>query len=273
VCAQPTVERRRLAAAPEASTRASAVRGVEPWPSLLTTLSHELRSSLNAIRGWVALAEGGSLPADRIPRALTIIGRNAESLSAVVENLFDLSRRAAGSLALKLEMLDLNHIVEFVAESMYPAAHQHGLTLTVNCSRAASFVNGDRIRLEQVVRNLVDNAMKFTAGGGKVNLRTVRKDSFVEVIVNDNGTGISPDLLPAIFDPFRRGGSVVRQSDVGVGLGLALVRELVQLHQGEVQAVSGGEGHGSTFTVRLPLASAPGRAAGRKASVLTAGRQ
>jgi nitrogen-specific signal transduction histidine kinase len=254
VCAQPIPRRRRLDVV------------AESWPPLLTMLSHELRGSLNAIRGWVAIAESGPLPSDSIPRAFSIIKRNAESLSRLVENLFDLSRHAAGSLALKREILDFNQLVALVVESTYPAARLHDVTVTVDCSRSALFVNGDRVRLEQVVRNLIENAIKFTPGGGKVNLRTVCHRLFGELVVDDTGAGISPDLLPAIFDPFRRGVLDVPPSDVGVGLGLALVRQLVHLHHGEIQALSRGKGRGSTFIVKLPLARAS-RSLHRKSSL------
>jgi signal transduction histidine kinase len=229
---------------------------------MLTTLSHELRGPLNAVRGWLSMIENGSLPLDKIPRAVAIIRQNADSVSRLVECLFDLSRNAAGSLELKLEGLDLNRLVELAVDSAYPAATQHGVTVTISRPRRALFVNGDRVRLEQVVRNLVENAIKFTPRGGAVHLRTRHRHPFAELVVGDTGMGISAQLLPTIFDPFRRGLHEAAQSDIGVGLGLALVRELVQLHHGEIRARSAGPGRGTTFIVKLPLAaheSAPQR--------------
>jgi signal transduction histidine kinase len=248
VCAQPMIKNRRRD-----------VTSVEAWPTMLTALSHELHGSLNAIRGWVSMAQGGALPSERIPRVFGIIGRNADNLWRLVETLFDLSRHATGSLALKLETVDVNQLVELVAESAYPAAMQHDVTVTTNCTSTAFVVSGDRVRLEQVVRNLVDNALKFTPAGGKVTLTTACRPSVGELVVDDTGAGISSELLPAIFDPFRQGSVDVAPADVGVGLGLALVREIVQLHRGEIVASSKGAGTGSTFVVRLPLMTAAAR--------------
>ena len=253
VCAQPMLKTRRKDLTP-----------VDAWPAMLTTLSHELRGSLNAIRGWVSMVQAGALPSERIPKVFGIIGRNADNLWRLVETLFDLSRNAHGGLPLNLEMLDVNQLVEAVAESAYPAAQQHGVTVTVNCAPTAFFVNGDRVRLEQVVRNLVDNALKFTPSGGHVTVTTRCHPSFGQLVVEDTGAGISPELLPAIFDPFRRGGVDVATADLGVGLGLALVRQIVQLHRGEITAHSQGAGQGSTFVVRLPLTTAAARAGGSR---------
>lgn len=250
VCAQPMLKTRRRDATP-----------VDAWPAMLTALSHELRGSLNAIRGWVSMVQVGALPSERIPKVFGIIGRNADNLWRLVETLFDLSRHATGSLALKLETVDVNQLVELVTESAYPAAMQHGVTLTATCTNTPIVVNGDRVRLEQVVRNLVDNAVKFTPSGGKVTLTTACRPRFGELVVDDTGAGISSELLPAIFDPFRKGGVDVAPSDVGVGLGLALVRQIVQLHRGEITAFSKGTGQGSTFVVRLPLTTGAGRTA------------
>jgi signal transduction histidine kinase len=271
VCAQPILRRRRrdvagpaLSAVASETTReprtsaaasmADTVGLAETWPPMLTLLSHELRGSLHAIRGWASMAQTGALPADRMPQALEIISRNAESLSRLVESVFDLSRSAASSLTLQLERVDLNTITRFVAESTYPAARRHDVTLNIGCARAAVLVSADRVRMEQVIRNLLDNAVKFTPPGGKVSVRTSCRRGYGELVVADTGAGIPANLLPAIFDPFRQGMEEMARQSVGVGLGLALVRELVQLHRGEVLARSLGAGHGSTFVVRLPLA-------------------
>ena len=233
---------------------ASARPGSERWPPQLMTLSHEFRGPLTAIRGWAQMVETGLLPADKIVRALSIIERNAASLSDLVEKLFDLSRRAAGSLVLKRRVIDLGPLAELVVESNLPAARNRNVILTVSRSRAPLPVNGDPLRLEQVVRNLVENAIKFTPMGGHVHVLTGRSGSFAELVVSDNGRGISPDLLTDIFEPFRHDDQFGSPAESGLGLGLALVKELVQLHEGEVRALSTGKGHGSTFIVRLPLA-------------------
>jgi len=237
----------------------------ESWPPLLSTLSHELRGSLNAIRGWAAVAESGALPSDRIPRAFRVIKRNAESLAKLVDTLFDLSRNASGSLNLSLELVDLSQLAALVAESTYPAARLHQVRLRLISAPSPLLVKGDRVRLEQVVRNLVDNAIKFTPPGGRVTLRTSSYAAFAALTIRDTGSGISPDVLPLIFDPFRQGGSPVASADVGMGLGLALTRELVRLHHGEIEARSAGEGRGSTFIVKLPLAAASDSASPHRA--------
>jgi two-component sensor histidine kinase len=267
-CLQAISRRRRLDRPPNRRLRAriekspetcldsaarSVIRGVEPWPPFLMTLSHELRGPLTAIRGWVQMAEKGALAPEKMSEALTVIGRNAASLSDLIESLFDLSRCAAGSLALKRRVLDLNPLAHLVAESTLPVARYRDVSLTVGRARAPLLVNGDPPRLEQVVRNLVENALKFTPAGGHVHVHTGCDGSFAELVVSDNGLGISRDLLPVIFEPFRHDDATVPPAERGLGLGLALVRELVQLHQGEIRALSGGKGQGSTFIVRLPL--------------------
>ena len=225
-------------------------------PPHLMTLAHEFRGPLLAIRGWAQLAERGGVPAETISRALAVIGRNAASLTHMIDNLFDLSRRTTGSLALKRERVDLNPIAQLVVESNLPAARARNVILSVRRPPSALLINGDALRLEQVLRNLVENAIKFTPTGGRVRLTTRCDGSFAEVVVSDTGPGISPDLLPVIFEPFRHDDAGVAPSERGLGLGLAIVRELVQLHAGDVRAFTGGQGLGSTFVVRLPLVNA-----------------
>ena len=236
------------------SVASSVGPGVDRWPPFLTTLSHELRGPLTAILGWVQMAESGKLDPDRLSRALRVIGRNAASASDLIENLFDLSRRAAGSLVLERHVIDLNPLAHRVVESALPAAGHRNVILTVRRSDATLPVDGDPLRLEQIVRNLVDNAIKFTPTGGQVHVHTGSDGLFAELVVTDNGFGIPPDQLRTIFEPFRRDGASAPAADRGLGLGLALVRELVQLHHGEVRALSEGRGHGSTFIIKLPLA-------------------
>jgi two-component sensor histidine kinase len=271
VCLQAIPRRRRLDIPPmrglpasgprstpagPASGASSALRDIKPWPPQLVTLSHEFRGPLTAIRGWAEMAAQGALPPEAMSRALTVIGRNAASLSDMIETLFDLSRRAAGSLALKREMLDLNPLAQFVVESTLPAARDRNVLLTVRRTHSTLLVNGDALRLEQVVRNLVLNAIKFTPTGGRVHVHTRCDGLFAELAVTDTGPGIPPDVLPVIFEPFRHEDGSVPPSDRGLGLGLALVRELVRLHDGEVRALSEGTGQGSTFIVRLPVVDA-----------------
>ena len=233
---------------------AAARRHNEKWPPLLMTLSHEFRGPLTAIRGWAQMAERGLLPPEGISRALAIIGRNSASLSDLIDKLFDLSRRAAGSLVLKRRVVDLSPLTELIVESNLPVARNRSVMLTVTRSRTPLYINGDPLRLEQIIRNLVENAIKFTPMGGHVHVHTGRSGSHAELVVSDNGRGISPDLLTDIFEPFRHDDAIIGPSERGLGLGLALVKELVQLHEGDVRALSSGKGQGATFIVRLPLA-------------------
>jgi signal transduction histidine kinase len=233
---------------------AAARRHNDKWPSLLITLAHEFRGPLTAIRGWTQMAESGLLPAEKLSRALSVIGRNASGLSDLIEKLFDLSRRTAGSLVLKRRVVDLNPLAELVVDSNLPAACSRSVILTATRARSPLHVDGDPLRLEQIVRNLIENAIKFTPMGGHVHVHTERSGLFAELVVSDNGRGISPDMLTEIFEPFRHDDAAVATTDRGLGLGLALVKELVQLHEGDVRALSSGKGHGSTFIVRLPLA-------------------
>jgi two-component system CheB/CheR fusion protein len=173
----------------------------------------------------------------------------------MIDKLFDLSRRASGALALNRDLLDLNPLARLVVESTQPAAKARNVILTMRGAHARLLVTGDPIRLEQVIRNLVENALKFTPAGGHVRVRTRCDGLFAELTVTDDGSGIAPDLLPTIFEPFRHDDAIVRPSDRGLGLGLALVRELVQLHNGIMHARSDGKGRGATFVVRLPLAT------------------
>jgi signal transduction histidine kinase len=236
-------------------TPSSVERPLQLRSPALMTFAHECRGPLLAIRGWAQLAERAVGTHETVSRALAVIGRNASSLSHMIEDLFDLSRRTTGSLALNRERIDLNPLAQLVVESTLPAARDRDVTLSVRRAPRTLPVNGDALRLEQVLRNLVDNAIKFTPTGGQVRVTTRCDGSFAELVVTDNGPGISPDLLPGIFEPFRHDDDAVAPSARGLGLGLAIVRELVQLHEGDVRALSGGTGHGSTFVVRLPLAN------------------
>ena len=245
--------RRRQNVAGELGAAAASQR-TDKWPPLLMMLSHEFRGPLTAIRGWAQMAESGLLTADKLSRALAVIGRNAGSLADLVEKLFDLSRRSTGALALKRRVIDLNPLTELIAESSQPAARNRSVILTVSRSRMTLPVNADPLRLEQIVRNLIENAIKFTPRGGHVHVHTGRAGPFAELVVADNGRGISPDLLTEIFEPFHHDDAILGPSERGLGLGLALVKQLVQLHEGEVRALSCGKGRGATFIVRLPLA-------------------
>ena len=260
-CVRPLGNRRRqdsladsplTARASLPSGSLSTRHGVEPW---VATLSHEFRGPLQAISGWAQLAGKGALPSNRLPLALDLIRQNAATLSSMIEKLFDLSRGAKGSLVLERQTVDLNSLVQLVVESALPSARSRHVMLRLRRARTDLVVDGDPLRLQQIIRNLVENALKFTPSGGHVQVHTVTSEVAAELVVTDDGAGISPELLSVIFEPSRQGKIEQDPRERGLGLGLALVRELVQLHGGQVRAFSGGTGQGSTFIVRLPLAN------------------
>jgi signal transduction histidine kinase len=243
----------------EVFTSSSVTQGPEQLPAFLLTLSHELRSPLDAIRGWAHLAECGVLPPAKMSRALGVIERNAASLSELIQRLFDVSRWKAGSLEIQRQRLDLSALVQVVLDSCRPAATRRHIVLSARHPPREIPVDGDPVWLEQVVRNLLDNAIKFSSTRGRVHVQTASDGGYAEIVVSDNGQGIVPELLPVVFEAFWHDDAIVRPQERGLGLGLALVRELVRLHEGDVRALSEGRGKGATFIVRLPLAAtAPG---------------
>ena len=221
----------------------------------LATLSHELRTPLNAIVGWLQILNGRTVdPATR--QTLGVIERNAASLRRLIEDVLDVSAIVSGKLRLVVQPLDLRVPVRSAFESMRPAAAERGVALDLEEPGEELFVSGDPQRLQQVVTNLGTNAIKFTPQGGRLTLNLVRDDDAAVLRVIDTGIGIHPAVLPHVFEQFRQGDSSVTRRHGGLGLGLAIVRHLVQLHGGSVTADSAGEGLGATFTVRLPLLAA-----------------
>ena len=237
----------------EKSARATAEEANRLKDEFLATVSHELRTPLTAMLGWVQMLKSGSLPAEKHARALETVERNARSQAQLVEDLLDVSRIMAGKLKLEVEPLDVAPVVEQALETVRPAAEARGIRLQAALDSAV-MVMGDAHRLQQVVWNLLSNAVKFTPKGGRVQVLVERRESSVEITVVDTGEGIAPDFLPHVFERFRQadGGSTRRHG--GLGLGLSIVRHLVELHGGTVSVASEGVGQGATFTVRLPLA-------------------
>jgi PAS domain S-box-containing protein len=219
----------------------------------LAVLSHELRTPLNAIVGYSRLLRGGMLPKEEIARGFETLERNATWLTQIVEDVLDVSRIVSGKIRLDVQTVDLPIIVDNAVSTMQPAAAAKGVRIQTLIDPHLGPVSGDPDRLQQVLWNLVSNAVKFTPKGGRVQVRLERVDSDVQVIVSDTGVGIRAEFLPHVFERFRQGDSGPTRTYGGLGLGLAIVRHIVEMHGGSVLAESGGPQQGATFTVRLPL--------------------
>jgi len=220
----------------------------------LATLSHELRTPLNAILGWSRLVRMGKLDERGRERALETIERNARSQAQLIEDLLDVSRIISGKFCVEVHAVALPEVVEAALDSVRLAADARGIDLRAAVEPTPP-ISGDPTRLQQVVWNLLSNAIKFTSKGGHVVLALRQVESHVEIEVCDDGQGISADFLPYVFDRFRQADGTTTRAHNGLGLGLAIVRHLVELHGGSVRAESGGLGHGSSFVVRLPIAA------------------
>ncbi|MDB5295360.1 MAG: ATPase, partial [Phycisphaerales bacterium] len=255
-CAQ-ALERARLFDA-ERHARREAERQGRMKDEFLATLSHELRTPLNAILGWaqVLRASGAGDPED-VRQGLATIERNARAQARMIEDLLDMSRIISGKIRVDVRRVRVGPVVEAAVETVRPAADAKGVRLHVDVDPRDGPVAGDPARLQQVVWNLVSNSVKHCAQGGHVRVRLARRDdAHLEVSVADDGEGISPDFLPFVFDRFRQADGSTTRRHGGLGLGLSIVSQLVELHGGTVRAASAGPGKGATFTVTLPLAPA-----------------
>lgn len=221
----------------------------------LATLSHELRTPLTSILGWATMIRNGEVDEANVERAIETIERNARSQARLIDDLLDVSRIITGNLLLDVRLLNLAPIVKAAREALRPTADAKGVHLKTELDVERCIVKGDPNRLLQVVWNLVLNAIKFTPRGGTVKLTVKCDDSSVRLIVSDNGEGIPAEFLPYVFHRFRQAEGSITRKQGGLGLGLAVVRHLVELHGGNVSAESPGPGGGSTFTVDLPLAA------------------
>jgi PAS domain S-box-containing protein len=239
---------------------ASANRAKEEF---LATLSHELRTPLNAMLGWTRLLRMGKLEGPAMARALETIERNARIQEQLIADILDVSRIVTGKLRITARPMELSSIVEPSLDAVRPAADAKGLHLVADVGPSGP-VLGDADRLQQVVWNLLANAIKFTASGGRVSLTVARVGPNAVVTVSDTGEGISPELLPYVFDRFRQGDASATRPHGGLGLGLSIVRQIVELHGGHVQAWSEGPGRGSTFSVHLPVRAIQEQAVSRE---------
>jgi PAS domain S-box-containing protein len=219
----------------------------------LAVLSHELRSPLTPILGWSKLLQTGKLDASKTIGALATIERNAKLQAELIEDLLDVSRILQGKLSLNVSPVNLASTIQAAIETVRLAAEAKSIQVEVDIDRNVSNVSGDATRLQQVVWNLLSNAVKFTPNGGRVEIRLTQVDNQAQITIRDNGKGIASEFLPYVFDYFRQADSATTRKFGGLGLGLAIVRHLVELHGGTVASDSRGEGLGATFTVELPL--------------------
>ena len=219
----------------------------------LATLSHELRTPLNAVLGYARMMRTQTVSEKKAQGVWDVVERNATALKQIIEDVLDVSRIVAGRLRLNVEPVDLPAILRDAVATVMPAADAKGVRVETVIETVATLVSGDADRLQQIVWNLISNAIKFTARGGKVQLRLSRVNSHVEVTVSDTGRGISPDFLPFVFERFRQADASFSREHGGLGLGLAIAKQLTELHGGAITAASGGPDQGATFTVMLPL--------------------
>jgi signal transduction histidine kinase/CRP-like cAMP-binding protein/ActR/RegA family two-component response regulator len=219
----------------------------------LATLSHELRTPLTAMLGWTRLVRTAKLDDVTFLRALETIERSAQAQAQLIEDMLDVSRIVAGKLTLQIRQVDLSSIIQTGINVVRPMADNKHIQINYTCDSKINSLTGDPKRLQQVVLNLLTNALKFTPRDGRVEVRLTRANYYAEITVRDSGQGITPDFLPYVFDRFRQGNGAVRKHSAGLGLGLAIVQHLVKLHGGNVRAESAGHEQGAMFTVELPL--------------------
>lgn len=248
-------ERQQLLQA-EHRARGDAEEANRAKDEFLAMLSHELRTPLNAMLGWATLLRTGRLDAPAQGHALEVIERNVKLQTKLIDDLLDVSRIVAGKLRIDRHPIELAPVVESAVEAARPTAAAKSIRLELSMDSATGRVSGDAARLQQIVSNLVSNAVKFTDGGGRVSVWLGRVGAHVHIRVSDTGKGIAPELLPRIFERFHQAESASTRLHGGLGLGLAIVRQLVELHGGRVGVESPGAGKGATFTVELPVATA-----------------
>ena len=244
-------ERERLLSN-EKKARAEAEQANRMKDEFLATLSHELRTPLSAILGWSRMLKEDRLDDVHKPRAIETIERNAKSQAQLIEDVLDVSRIISGKMRLEVKPINLNHIIELAIDSLRPAAEAKNIRLQ-RILDSDAMISGDADRIQQILWNLLSNAIKFTPKEGKVQIKMERVNSHVEIIVSDTGMGIDTETLPYVFERFRQSDSSTTRKFGGLGLGLAIVRHLVELHGGTVHAESRGEGKGATFTITFPL--------------------
>jgi signal transduction histidine kinase len=236
----------------ESNARETAERANQLKDEFLAALSHELRTPLNAVLGWIDMLRSDVVAPERRTHAAEVVARNGKLLARLIEDLLDISRMATGQLILNLHAVDMNAVTARAIESIEASAKAKGVRLSAHFHEAGLMVSGDPERLQQVLGNLLANAVKFTSPGGSIDVTARPVESGVEVVVRDSGQGIRPEFLPHVFERFRKGDTTTTAEHGGLGLGLSIVRELTELHGGSVKASSDGDGRGATFSVFLP---------------------
>ncbi len=237
----------------ERSARADAERAGRTKDEFLATLSHELRTPLNAVLGWTQVLRRCKGLSNDVMNGLTVIERNARAQAQIIEDLLDMSSIISGKVRLDVQRLDLASVVNATVETVRPTYQAKGISLQVVLDPTAGPVRGDPNRLQQVMWNLLTNAVKFTPTGGRIVITLARLDSHLELKVTDDGEGIDPDFLPHVFDRFRQADPASTRRHGGLGLGLSIVKQLIELHGGSIAATSAGRDQGSTFRITLPV--------------------
>lgn len=244
----------------ERVAREEAERANRLKDEFLATLSHELRTPLSAILGWTQLLQMSGLPLDQVEEGIRVIDRNARSQSRLIEDLLDVSRIISGNLRLSIERVHASPLIRAAVESLQTASDAKQISIDIACDDVDDAIIADPVRLQQIVSNLISNAIKFTPEHGRIDVGLTARNGSVEITVRDNGRGIDPKFLPFVFDRFRQADATSSRAQSGLGLGLAIVRHLVELHGGKVTAESEGVGRGASFLVLLPRAGAAGAA-------------
>ena len=250
--AELALSRARLCVA-EAAARAAAEAANRVKDEFLAVLSHELRTPLTAVLGWTRMLAAGKVPLDRQPHVIETIDRNARAQAHIIEDLLDYSRLTSGQLSIELAVMELSEAALAALEAVRPAAAAKRVTLAVSLDPGVGRILGDAGRVQQVAWNLLDNAVKFTPAGGLVELTLRREGADAVLGVRDTGRGIGPELLPRVFERFWQAEMGTTRAHGGLGLGLSIVRHLVEQHGGEVEARSDGLGRGATFLASFPL--------------------
>ena len=221
----------------------------------LATLSHELRTPLNAILGWVQMLQTGMVSPERLRHAIDVIGRNTNLQARLIEDILDVSRIISGKLEIEHAPVLIAPLIDTVVSGMMPAAQGKNIELVKTTPHDLPVIDGDAKRLHQVLGNVLSNAVKFTPGGGRIDVRCAYQDDAIVIEVQDSGAGIAPEFLPYVFDRFRQADSRAIRRHGGLGLGLAIARHLIEQHDGDIRATSAGPGLGTTVHIRLPVSA------------------